>query len=65
MDDRRLCLVVIGTAVLGALYGLVRAYSVYLVRMIRREKHELRLWQCELEMCAHDVRTLRKKKSRD
>ena len=65
MDDSRLCLVTLGIAILGALYGLVRAYTAYLVRRIRREERELRRWQCELEMCAHDVRTRRKKKSRD
>ena len=65
MDDKMMCLVVIGTALLGALYGLVRAYAVYLVRSIRREERELRLWQAELEMCAHNVRTQRRKKSSD
>ena len=65
MDDRRLCLVVIGAAILGALYGLVRSYSAYLVHRIRRESRELRRWQAELELCAHDVRTQRMKKSRD
>lgn len=65
MDDRRLCLVTLGMAMLGALYGLVRAYTAYIVRKIRREEHELRRWQTELEMCAHDVRTRASKKSRD
>lgn len=65
MDDKRMCLVVIGTSLLGALYGLVRAYTAYIVRKIRREERELRQWQTELEMCAHDVRTQGKKKSRD
>jgi len=65
MDDKRLCLVVLGTAILGALYGLVRAYTVYIVRKIRREERALRKWQTELEMCAHDVRAQTRKKSRD
>lgn len=65
MDGRRLCLVVLGTAILGALYGLLRSYSAYIVRMVRAESRELRRWQCELEMCAHDVRAQTRKKYRD
>lgn len=65
MNDRRLCLVVLGAAVFGALYGVIRAYTAYLVRRIRREKRGLRQWQAELEKCAHDVRVHRKKNSRD
>lgn len=65
MYDSKLCLVTLGAVILGALYGLVRSYSAYLVRKISRESRELRRWQAELELCAHDVRTQRKKKSRD
>ena len=65
MDDKKLCLVTLGAGILGALYGLLRAYSLYLVRKARAESRELRRWQSELEMCAHDVRTQRRKKSRD
>ena len=65
MDDRRLCLVVLGTAIIGALYGVLRAYARVLVRRIRREERGLRQWQSELEMCAYNVRTQSKKKSRD
>lgn len=65
MGDRRLCLVVLGMAILGALFGILRAYATYLVRRVRREECGLRQWQSELEMCAHNVRTQRLKKSRD
>lgn len=65
MDDKELCLVWLGTAILGSLFGVLRAYTAYLVRMIRREKRGLRQWQSELEMCSHDVRTQGKKKYRD
>ena len=65
MDDKRLCLLTLGMAILGALYGLVRSYSAYLVRSIRSEERELRRWQTELEMCAHDVRARASKKYRD
>lgn len=65
MDDRQLCLVLLGTVMLGALYGVLRAYAAYLVRMIRHEERGLRQWQSEVEMCAHDVRTQKSKNSRD
>lgn len=65
MDDMRLCLVTLGMAILGTLYGFVRAYTAYLVRRVRRESRELRRWQTELELCAHDVRTQMEKKSRE
>lgn len=65
MDDKRLCLVTLGMALLGALYGIIRAYSAYLVHRVRAESRELRRWQVELEMCAHNVRTRHNKKSRD
>ena len=65
MDDRRLGLVVLGLAFLGALYGLLRAYSACLAHRIRAESRELRRWQAELEMCAHDVRTRGGRKFRD
>lgn len=65
MDDRLLCLIILGTAILGALFGLLRAYTAYLLRLIRREERELRRWQAELELCAHDVRAQGRKKYRD
>lgn len=58
-------LVALGCAILGALYGVLRTYARVLAFRTRREARELRAWQSELEMCAHNVRIQRRKKSRD
>ena len=65
MRDLEHILVLLGCAFLGALYGVMRAYARVLAFRTRRELRDLRAWQSELEMCAHDVRTHRTKKSRD
>ncbi len=61
MRDWEHIIVLLGCALLGALYGVLRAYARVLAFRARRESRELRLWQSELEMCAHDVRTQSKK----